>query len=224
MKVALYARVSTDDKNQDPETQLFALRDFCKRSEWDIYKEYVDRARAKDYKRRTAWVELCDDAKQRMFKAVVVFRLDRAFRSVNDCSNQTAFWHDIGIGFKSLREDVIDTTTSQGKFILHIMSAVAELESSIMSDRVKAGIARTMAQGNRYGRKNITDKRGITPVHMAEVLANKGSVRAAAGYLKCSRSTITRTLGPETVKKILQGVQKDSLKTTLENSVKTGMS
>ncbi len=153
MKVALYARVSTDDKNQDPDTQLYALREFCKKAEWEIVAEYVDRARAKDFQRRLSWQQLCDDARHRNFKAVMVFRLDRAFRSVRECSNTVQDWLDCGIGFKSLREDVIDTTTSQGRFILHIMAAVAELESSIIGERVTAGIARTRAQGNRYGRK-----------------------------------------------------------------------
>lgn len=152
-KVAIYARVSTDDKHQDPDTQLYALREFCKKAEWEIAGEYVDKARAKDFKRRTAWTQLLNDARKREFKAVLVFRLDRAFRSVRECTNTVQEWHDLGIGFKSLREDVIDTTTSQGRFILHIMAAVAELESGIISERVTAGIARTRAQGNRYGRK-----------------------------------------------------------------------
>jgi DNA invertase Pin-like site-specific DNA recombinase len=153
MKVAIYCRVSTDDKNQNPETQLYALREYCKKAEWEIVEEYIDVARAKDYKHRVNWQKLLADARQHNFKTVLVFRLDRAFRSVNECTNTTKYWHDIGIGFKSLREDVIDTTTSQGNFILHIMAAVAELESSIISERVTAGIARTRAEGNRYGRK-----------------------------------------------------------------------
>lgn len=153
MKVAIYARVSTEDKHQDPETQLYALREFCNKAEWEVVGEYIDQARAKDFKHRTAWQKLLVDARQRNFKAVLVFRLDRAFRSVRECSNTVQDWLDYGIGFKSLREDVIDTTTSQGRFILHIMAAVAELESGIISERVSAGIARTRAQGNRYGRK-----------------------------------------------------------------------
>lgn len=153
IRVALYARVSTADKNQDPDTQLYALREFCRKAEWEIVNEYVDRARAKDYKHRTAWAKMLKDARRREFKGVLVFRLDRAFRSVRECSNTVQEWLDYGIGFKSLREDVIDTTTNQGRFILHIMAAAAELESGIISERVAAGIARTQAQGNRYGRK-----------------------------------------------------------------------
>ena len=62
MKVALYARVSTSDRDQDPETQLMALRDFVKAQGWEVYREYVDQARANDLAHRTAWRQLLDDA------------------------------------------------------------------------------------------------------------------------------------------------------------------
>jgi DNA invertase Pin-like site-specific DNA recombinase len=186
MKVAIYARVSTDDKHQDPETQLYACREFCQKAEWEIVKEYVDRARAKDFKRRTSWQQLQKDARQRQFKTVLVFRLDRAFRSVRECANTLQDWFDYGIAFKSLREDVIDTTTSQGRFILHIMAAVAELESSIIGERVKAGIARTMAQGNRFGRKPLP----IPVINVCDALQDSSSVLAAAEKLHCSRAYI----------------------------------
>ncbi|MFA7218200.1 MAG: recombinase family protein, partial [Dehalococcoidales bacterium] len=131
MSVALYARVSTDDKNQNPETQLYALRNYCSSAGLEIYREYVDYARAKDWKRRKSWTELQKDARQRKFKTVLVFRLDRAFRSVKECVNLVEDWYERGITFKSLSEDVIDTTTSSGRFILQIMAAIAEIESSI---------------------------------------------------------------------------------------------
>lgn len=149
MKAALYARVSTGDKNQDPETQLYTLRQFCETAGWEVYQEYVDRARAKDYTNRKQWQQLQKDARQRKFKVVLVFRLDRAFRSVRECVNCLGDWHERGIGFKSLGEDIIDTSTSQGRFILHIMAAVAELESAVIGDRVTAGMARAKAQGRR---------------------------------------------------------------------------
>ena len=53
-RVALYARVSTSDKNQDPETQLMALRDYCSAQGWDVVHEYVDHASARDLAHRTA--------------------------------------------------------------------------------------------------------------------------------------------------------------------------
>jgi DNA invertase Pin-like site-specific DNA recombinase len=186
MKVALYARVSTDDKEQNPDTQLYALRQYCTDAHHAIYREYVDKARAKDYKHRTAWTEMLTDSRLRKFDLVVVFRLDRAFRSVKECVNTVSEWHDRNIGFKSIREDIIDTSTSQGTFILHIISAVAELESSTISDRVKAGMSRSKSQGNRMGRKPLP----LDFVTIRDTLSGCVTVGEAAKQLKCSRPYI----------------------------------
>ena len=61
MKVALYARVSTSDRDQNPETQLMALRDFCRTFGWEIVAEYVDVASARDLALRSEWKRLLDD-------------------------------------------------------------------------------------------------------------------------------------------------------------------
>jgi len=79
MRVAIYARVSTIDKNQDPETQLLPLRDYCKAQGLEIYREYVDTASALDIAHRTAWREMLDDAVERRFQMMVVFKLDTNF-------------------------------------------------------------------------------------------------------------------------------------------------
>jgi len=80
--IALYARVSTDDKDQDPETQLYALRHWAADNgwpEWNI-REYVDRAEATDYRGRKAWNQLIKDARAGRETVIAVLRLDRAFR------------------------------------------------------------------------------------------------------------------------------------------------
>ena len=190
MKVALYARVSTDDKEQNPETQLYALRNFCRDAGWEIHQEYVDRARAKDYKHREAWQQLQKDARQHKFKAVLVFRLDRAFRSVRECVNLVEDWYDRGIRFKSVAEDVIDTTTAQGRFILQIMAAIAELESSIIGDRVAAGMARAKAEGKHIGRRTLD----ISIEDIYGTLQESRTIAEAAEKLKCSRAYIYKEL------------------------------
>lgn len=194
MKVAVYARVSTDDKHQDPETQLFAVREFCQRADWEIIQEYVDRARAKDFVRRKAWDQLRRDARQRKFKAVVVFRLDRAFRSVRETVNTLEEWVEFGIGFRSITEDVIDTTTGQGRFIMQIMAAMAELESSIISDRVSAGMARAKAQGKQIGRKPIQMALQLISDTLA---SNNHNISRAAIALGVSRAYIHKRLKEE---------------------------
>jgi DNA invertase Pin-like site-specific DNA recombinase len=96
LRVALYARVSTKDKDQDPDTQLFRLRDFVGvHQDWAIRQEYIDIASASDLGHRTAWSSLMADAMQKRFDAVVVFKLDRAFRSVLHMHQTLAQWDSV---------------------------------------------------------------------------------------------------------------------------------
>ena len=96
MKVALYARVSTADKSQDPETQLMPMRDSCAAQGWEVTREYVDQAPANDLAHRLQWRQLLDDAAKRKFGVVLVFKLDRAFRRVKDMYDTLSTWELLG--------------------------------------------------------------------------------------------------------------------------------
>jgi DNA invertase Pin-like site-specific DNA recombinase len=214
MKAALYARVSTDDKGQNPETQLLQLRAYLARTGWELYNVYIDEARAKDYKHRTAWRELQRAARQRLFNVVIVFRLDRAFRTVRECCNEIAEWDALGIKFVATSQQ-IDTTTPQGMFFVHMLAAVAELESSMISDRVTAGMARAKSEGKRIGRKPLA----ITSQTICEALAGcNGSRSTAAKLLGCSVPYIYKVLGP--IKPPGKPSQKVSQKVSVENTEK----
>ncbi len=101
-------------------------------------------------------------------------------------------WFERGIKFKSISEDVIDTTTAQGRFILQIMAAIAELESSVIGDRVTAGMARAKAQGRppNIGRKLLN----VSVVSLCGALQHSSSVEQAAKKLGCSRAYIYKEL------------------------------
>ena len=151
MKAALYARVSTTDKDQEPETQLVVLRDECERLGWTIVGEYVDQAPAGDYGRRMRWGELLDDAARRRFEVLVVYRLDRAFRSVLDGAkvlDQLRSWR---VGIKSVAEPWIDTTTAWGEAMYHVSAVWGQLEQAIHTERTLAGMDRAQRQGTRSG-------------------------------------------------------------------------
>ena len=111
MRVAIFARVNTTDRDHYPTTQVMALRDFCNAQAWEVYCQYVDRESALDVARRTAWRELLDDAAKRRFKVGLVFKLDRAFRSVKHVHDTLTTWEMLSIAFQSLREQ-FDTSTS----------------------------------------------------------------------------------------------------------------
>ncbi len=151
MRVALYARVSTKEKDQDPETQLVALREYLLSIGITDWTEFADRASANDYKHRISWADLLAGIRRRQFNVVYVWKLDRAWRSTRKCLNTLYDWQDRGVGFRSLQEPLIDTTTSTGSYVLAIFAAGAEFESGMISERVRAGMHRARKQGHPLG-------------------------------------------------------------------------
>ena len=197
MRVAVYARVSTADKDQDPETQLMALRDYCAARGWAVVREYVDHGvSGRDLVRRRQWRTLQDDAAKRRFQAVVVFKLDRAFRSVKDLHDHLAAWDMIGVSFICVR-DSFDTATPAGRLLMNMLAAVAEFELDLISERVKAGMERARRQGHRIGRPRVTDKRGFR-TRFGAVLQ-----RLQAGDLSRRRAARELDIGYATLKRLL---------------------
>ena len=195
-RVALYGRVSTSDKNQDPETQLMALRDFAAAHGLIVHREYVDRAPANDLAHRTAWRELLDDAAKRKFKTVLVFKLDRAFRSVKHMHDTLSAWEMVGVGFQSMREH-FDTTTAVGRLLLNILGALAEFELELIRERVKAGMDRARRQGKRKGRPRVIDRRGFKHrfgAVLERLSSGEMSRRQAAQELGIGYATLKRLI------------------------------
>ncbi len=80
MRLALYARVSTRDKDQNPETQLLPLREYAQNQEGIVVSEYVDHAPTTDLNHRIAGHRLMDDARLHKIDVILVWRMDRAKR------------------------------------------------------------------------------------------------------------------------------------------------
>lgn len=163
MKAALYARVSTADKDQNPEVQLSKLREYCQLMEWDIHQEYVDKVSAADLVKRDAWKRLMKDASTRRFDLLLVWKLDRAFRSVVHASNTLKMLRGYGVGFRSYSEPAMDTTTPIGEFVFNISAAFAELERQTISQRIQAGMAFAKQHGTKSG-NSIGRKRFNIPL------------------------------------------------------------
>jgi putative DNA-invertase from lambdoid prophage Rac len=161
MKACLYARVSTADKDQNPLTQLLPMREFVVAQSWEMLNEYVDHAPATDLLHRTAWKELLEDAAKRRFDILLVWRMDRAFRSVLDAATTLERLRTWGIGLRSYSEPWLDTTSPFGEALYYITVAYAQLERGILRERVKAGMARAKAQGHRIGRPRVMDRKGF---------------------------------------------------------------
>jgi DNA invertase Pin-like site-specific DNA recombinase len=202
--VALYARVSTDDKGQDPEMQLGPLRAYCKTREWVIFKEYVDEGWSGADSTRPALTELKQDAHRGKFRVVLVWAFDRFARSILELILALDTFRAQGIDFRSHTQD-IDTTTPFGRVIFAIIAAMAELERELFSERVTAGIERAREKGVQWGRPR------------AEVDLSQISERRARGE---SWTTIAIALGvsKDTCRRVFQAAQKAVEKTTTEGA------
>ena len=162
MRIAIYARVSTADKDQDPETQLGVLREFASSQEhWSVTGEYVDYAPATDLPRRERWRELPDAASKRRCDLLLVWRMDRAFRSVLDAATTLELLRAWGVGLRSFMEPWLDTASPFGEALYYITIAYAQLERGIHKERVKAGMDRARRQGRRIGRPRVQDRQGF---------------------------------------------------------------
>jgi DNA invertase Pin-like site-specific DNA recombinase len=139
MRAAIYARVSTSDKDQDPETQLIQLREFVSAQGWEVHQEYVDMASATDLAHRYQWRQLLDDASKRRFDLLLVWRMDRAFRSVLDAATTLERLRAWGIGLRSYSEPWLDTTSPFGEALYYITVAYAQLERGIFGSGSKLG-------------------------------------------------------------------------------------
>src|ERR1043166_7525185 len=160
MKAAIYARVSTNN-GQDPTMQTRELRDYCERRGWELAGEYVDVGISGSKEKRPKLDQLMTDAHRRRFDCVVVWKFDRFARSVSHLLRALETFKAQGIEFVSFSEQM-DTSTPAGKMVFTVLGAVAELERSLIVERVKAGLRNAKAKGKHLGRpKRIVDTRHV---------------------------------------------------------------
>jgi len=189
-RAAIYARVSTFDKGQNPETQLAQLRDYARSRGLTLAHELVDYASGTNGDRQN-YQKLFDLARKREIDVVLVWRYDRFARSTS-LVNALVEFRDLGVDFISYQEN-IDTTTAQGKMVFAIMASLAEFESALISERVKAGMERARAEGKRIGRAPVAEatKRKIRSLKKRH---KSLSVRAIAAEVGVSVGTVANSL------------------------------
>ncbi|MGH9684403.1 MAG: recombinase family protein [Candidatus Acidiferrales bacterium] len=151
MKVAVYARVSSSNGGQSPQMQLRELREYAKRRGWKIFAEYIDKGVSGAKDRRPELDKLMADAHKRKFDVIAVWKFDRFARSVSHLLRALDTFRALGIEFVSLSES-LDTATPAGRMVFTVLGAVAELERSLIGERVKAGLRNAKAKGVRLGR------------------------------------------------------------------------
>jgi len=148
-KAAIYVRVSTPD--QHVETQLYDLRKLAAQRGFEVSREYCDRGVSGSKAKRPGLDAMMADARHGEFTVLLVAAFDRVARSTKNFLEIVDELHDLGIEFISARE-AIDTTGPMGRMFITLIGSIAELEKSILVERIRAGMRRARMEGQRLGR------------------------------------------------------------------------
>lgn len=178
-----YARVSTTEQDLYLQTDALLAHGVTKKH---LFCDKISGARE-----QRPGLEACNNELRRG-DTLVVWRIDRLGRSMRHLVNLIEDLKERGIGFRSISDGMIDTTSASGELVLNIFSALAQFERRLIQERTKAGLAAARARGRKGGR------RPMSPDHPKIVLANKlfadksTSIEDICQTLKISRTTLYR--------------------------------
>jgi DNA invertase Pin-like site-specific DNA recombinase len=189
-RAAFYGRISTINHGQDASVQTRELRQFAEARGWNVTGEYVDNGISGAQDSRPELNRLMADAHKRKFDVVCVARFDRFARSVSHLLRALETFNALGIAFVSLSENV-DTTTPTGKMIFTVLGAVAELERSLIAERVRAGLRNARAKGKKLGRPRGSR---VDTAKIAALRMQGRSLREIARELGCSPALVYKNL------------------------------
>ena len=179
-RVALYARVSTD--SQTTENQLLQLRAVAERHGWTVVTEYVDNgvSGAKGRRERPQFDALLNGVARREFDMIAAWSVDRLGRSLQDLLGFLLELQSKHVDLY-LHQQALDTSTPMGKAMFQLCGVFAELERSIIQERVKAGLERARAKGVTLGRPKTSDKVEARIRELAAAGMGKGKIARTLG-------------------------------------------
>lgn len=192
MRVGIYSRVSSTSKSrfgdanaydQNPEVQENVLRQAAVRRGWEVHAVYSDRASGSK-ESRPALAQLLADARRRRFDVLMVFRFDRISRSVRHFLQVIEELRGAGVALYS-HEQSLDSTTPMGQFTLTMFAALAELERSVIRERVIAGLEYARQHGTKSG----------NPIGRPRAIFSRDRVRELRNRQSLSWREIAKELG-----------------------------
>ncbi len=196
-RTSLYLRVSTAD--QKPDLQFDGLRAYAERADLEIVNEYLDVAVSGRKQGRPQLDALLQAARRHEFDCVLVWKFDRFARSTKHLLTALEEFDYLNIRFVSI-QDQIDTTSPMGKAMFTLIGAMAELESSLISERVTAGMRAAKSRGKHLGRP-------ATPTYQRkqiETLASSTGLSIRKIHTEMG-GVVSRTVIGEIVKRIRTG-------------------
>jgi len=191
-KVALYCRVSTSTKDQTTENQLRELTAYCDRMDYEVVKVYEDEVSgAKTRERRPAYNEMCKDAFLKKFDIIIGWDVSRFGRSMKEFISFLSDCDDRDIGVIAVKNG-LDSQSSSGRMMLKMIGVMEEWNREMLIERTNAGLARTVANGTKLGRKSV-----LTPSSKREIttLRDNGlSIQRIADEIGINRGAVQRFL------------------------------
>lgn len=159
-KVAIYARVSTEE--QSPDAQLRDLREYVRARGWEQVAEFIDVGESGAKDNRPAWSELWTQLRQRKINVLVVSAIDRIGRSLGHLVKILSTIGEQNVTLISLRE-AFDLSTAQGRMLAGLFAVLADYELSLIRERTRAGMRSARAKGKQIGpKKRYFDVRKAT--------------------------------------------------------------
>lgn len=188
-KVALYARVSTDD--QSTLMQLEELRRYVSARGYKLYREYTDNGVSGARESRPALDELMGDARRRRFDVVLVYRFDRFARTLKQLVLALEEFRSLNVDFVSLHES-IDTSTPTGRVLFAVIAAFSEFERETLKQRVLSGMESARKRGAKIGRPREVDDK--LTARIRTLRKGGSSYREITKETGASAGTISRAL------------------------------
>jgi DNA invertase Pin-like site-specific DNA recombinase len=190
LKVAIYARTSTDDGRQELSNQTRELHAYAERMGWKVVGEYLDQVSGLKADRQQFQAAM-NDARKRKFDVLLFWSLDRLSREgVLKTLQILKQLSDYGVKYRSLQEQYIDSLGGFSDAIVGIIATIAKFEAERMSSRVRSGLARAKAEGKVLGRPRAVLDRS----KLAKMRAEGMSLREIADVTERSAMTVQRIL------------------------------
>ena len=184
-KTFLYIRVSTLDQAQGAESQARALNEWCTRNNIIDFETFTDHGISGAKESRPALDKMMERVKNLEAEQVIVFAFSRFARSTMHLLKGLQIFKDCKTRFVSITEQ-IDTDSSMGVAMFTILGSLAQLERSMIQERVKAGMRNAKAKGKIIGRVR---KRNDALIH--SLLEAGLSFREIARISKCSHGSVS---------------------------------
>ena len=198
-----YVRASTQEevKQGSNERQKEILVNFFKAKGWD-YRIYEDKGKTGANMEREGFKKMMLGIEKEKPYAVVVAKIDRYARSLIDLLNSIQELEQRGIGFISVQDSGIDTTSPNGRLLLQILGAFAEFERNMINSRTSAGREKAMALGIKFGRPKYktSEKNGgkyIDPKKVLELKEKGMSARSISKFMGCSITPVLKIIKGE---------------------------